>query len=132
MSIFSALLTINSLYGLISPLVSSNLLSSPSCSVSCFSVLVLIMSPDSTFCICAQLVSSYVFTIFTFVFIIWCNLSTYICNKRQKWDGVILTFYKFKCSCLIFSMEFILLRLSYVSVVSAFKDVCSSLKLYIC
>ena len=131
MSIYSTLLTINSLYQLISVLVLSNLLSSQSCSISCFRVSLLIMSPDSNFLhIC--LTFSPIFTVFTFIFILWCTLSTYGYVQRQKYSGVIPTSYKFKCSCLTFSMEFILLRLSFMSVIIAFKDVCSSSKLKIC
>ena len=42
------------------------------------------------------------------------------CIKRQKSGGTILTFYKFKWSTIV-SSEFILMRLSYVSVVKTFN-----------
>ena len=56
-SIFSALLTISSLYGLVSPFVTSILFSYFSCSISCFIISVLIISPVSTF-LCMYLVCS--------------------------------------------------------------------------
>ena len=45
--------------------------------------------------------------------------------------GAILTFYTFKSSTIV-SSEFVLMRLSYVSVAKAFNAVCYSSKLYIC
>ena len=48
-SIFSALLTINSQYGLVSPFMSSMLFNCSSCSISCCMISVLINSPVSTF-----------------------------------------------------------------------------------
>ena len=47
--IFSALFTINSLYGFTSPFVSSIILNSLSYSISCCNVSTLILLPDSTF-----------------------------------------------------------------------------------
>ena len=83
MSIFSALLTINSLYGLISPLVLSNLLSFQFCSIYCFRVLVLIMSHGSTFLYMSLACSSIRYSLSLFSYL----LSGVICPPIFVFKG---------------------------------------------
>ena len=124
---FSALFTINSLYGFTSPLVSSILLNSLSCSISCCNVSALIILPDYTFLYTCLACSSVKY---------WLSLDLlqFTCPPMLVLRGkyVLGSFLSF-ISLNVLVLDFlVLLRLLCVFVANGFNDFCSSSRLSIC
>ena len=88
--IFSALFTINSLYGFTSLFVSSILLNSLSCSLSCQNVSVLIILPDSTFFYTCLACSSVMYWLFLGLLILTCP--PILVLRGQNVEGLFLPF----------------------------------------
>ena len=127
-SIFSALFTINSLYGFISQFVSS-ILNSFSCSISCHNVSVFIILPDYTFLYTCLAYSSVKYQVSLGLLLFTCPPILVLRGKNVV--GSFLPFYKFECPGFRLSSELMLLRLSYVFLTKGLTDICSSSKLSI-